>query len=117
MKIFLVKTDVCDMILTLKYHPCAEMFQLFLHGVCSTDGNGGIDFYEDERSLFVDPTQSAIFKAATDLVNYHFVWEKKNQEEFRSFLWDLWKECHSDIFGPDDRLIIDGKLPEKFWII
>ena len=108
MKSFIVETDVGQMILTLKYYPEMEKFRLFLHGVIE-DKMYDVSFYEDNRTLYIEPDRNAIFDAAKKLINYHFVWTEDSQDKFHSFLWHLWKDTHKELFDSEDRL--------KVWLL
>jgi len=88
MKSFIVKTEVGELILTLRYFPVSEKIKLYLHGVVINESNQ-ITFYEDNATLFLNPNYESVLKGAKNLINYHFIWESSSQEEFAQWLSHL----------------------------
>jgi len=89
MKIFIIQTNNDQIILTLKYYNHNQTFRIFLHKFTNDTTCDGVAFYEIAKSSFIKPNRMDLFKAAKSIITEKFEWSKESQNEFRSFLHQI----------------------------
>ena len=117
MKSFIAKMDGGkELIITLKYYSENNKFRVFLHSMID-DNKKEVKLYEENRSFYIEPNRISIFDETKKLINSsNYVWTYRSQMMFRDFLWNLWKECHKNLFNSEDYLIDNGTIPQEFSI-
>ena len=117
MKIFIIQTNTDQIILTLKYYTHNQTFRIFLHKSANDTTCDGVAFYEIAKSSFIKPNRMDLFKTAKSIIMDKFEWSQKSQNEFRSFLYQISKECHPEFFNKDGELFfLKYELPTDIWL-
>lgn len=87
MSSFAVRTNVCDLIVTIESIE-RGVCDIFIHGMNHkpTDVSHEPNFYLEHARHNVRATFTDILEEVKRGVNYHFIWDSFNQKEFKEWL-------------------------------